>query len=55
MLQPVAPAQHLVATWDEALSALRARSTDLRIALDEIERSDAQWRQTLAASLRQTP
>jgi outer membrane protein TolC len=40
-----------LATWDEALAALRARSTDLRIALDEIERSDAQWRQTLAASL----
>jgi outer membrane protein TolC len=51
MLQPVAPAAHIVATWDEALSALRTRSTDLRIALDEIERSDAQWRQSLAASL----
>jgi len=51
MLQPVAPAAHLVSSWDEALSGLRARSTDLRIALDEVERSDAQWRQTLAASL----
>jgi outer membrane protein TolC len=51
MLQPVAPAAHVVATWDEALSALRARSTDLRIALDEIERNDALWRETLAASL----
>jgi outer membrane protein TolC len=51
MLQPVAPALHVVATWDEAISAMRARSTDLRIALDEIERSQALWRQTLAASL----
>src|SRR5262249_7650206 len=51
MLQPVAPAAHMVATWDEALSTLRARSTDLRIALDEIDRSEAQWRQSLAASL----
>jgi outer membrane protein TolC len=51
MLQPVAPAPHVVTTWDEALSAVRSRSTDLRIALDEIERSEAQWRQTFAASL----
>jgi outer membrane protein TolC len=51
MLEPVPPAPHVVATWDEALSALRTRSTDLRIALDEIERSQGQWRQTLAASL----
>ena len=51
MLVPVAPAPHIVASWDEALAALRSRSTDLRIALDEIERSDAQWRQALALSL----
>ena len=53
MLQPVAAAPHIVATWDEALSAVRARSTDLHIALDEIERNDAAWRQALAASLPQ--
>src|SRR5258708_7912258 len=51
MLQPVAAALRLVSSWDEALGALRARSTDLRIALDEVERSDAVWRETLAASL----
>ena len=28
-----------------------SRSTDLRIALDEIERSEGQWRQALAGSL----
>jgi len=51
MLQPVAAAARQVSSWDEALGALRARSTDLRIALDEVERSDAVWRETLAASL----
>jgi outer membrane protein TolC len=30
---------------------LQSRSTDLRIALDEIERAEGQWRITLAASL----
>ena len=30
---------------------LRARSTDFRIAMDEIERSEGQWRQALALSL----
>src|SRR5579859_1335623 len=51
MLRPVPPAPRILATWDEALAALRSRSTDLRIALDEIERSDAQWRQALAGIL----
>src|SRR5262249_32558245 len=35
----------------DALAELRARSTDLRIVLDEIERSQGQWREALAASL----
>jgi outer membrane protein TolC len=51
MLEPIDPAPHIVPTWQEALAMLRARSTDLRIALDEIERSQGQWRQALAASL----
>jgi outer membrane protein TolC len=51
MLQPVPPAAHVIGTWDEALSAMRSRSTDLRIALDEIERADGVWRETLASSL----
>jgi outer membrane protein TolC len=51
MLEPIAPAPHIVPTWQEALAMLRARSTDLRIALDEIERTQGQWRQALAASL----
>ena len=51
MLEPIAPPARVIATWDEALGMLRARSTDLKIALDEIERRDGQWRSTLAASL----
>jgi outer membrane protein TolC len=51
MLEPIAAAAHVVSSWQDALGMLRARSTDLRIALDEIERAQGQWRQTLAASL----
>jgi outer membrane protein TolC len=51
MLEPIPVAPHIVSTWEEALAALRARSTDLRIALDEIERSEGQWREALAGSL----
>jgi outer membrane protein TolC len=53
MLAPVAPAAHVVASFEQALAALRARSTDLRIALADIERSEGQWRMTLANSLPQ--
>ncbi|MET0593980.1 MAG: TolC family protein, partial [Polyangiaceae bacterium] len=51
MLDAIPPAQHIVPSWQEALGMLQARSTDLRIALDEIERAEGQWRQALAASL----
>jgi len=51
MLEPIAPPSHVVPSWQEALGMLRARSTDLRIALDEIERAEGQWRSTLAQSL----
>jgi len=51
MLKPIAPPAHVVSSWEEALAALRARSTDLRIVTDEIERSEALWRESLAASL----
>jgi outer membrane protein, multidrug efflux system len=51
MLQPVPPPKHIVTSWQEALGMLQARSTDLRIALDEIERAEGQWRIALAGSL----
>ncbi|MGH7298696.1 MAG: TolC family protein, partial [Polyangiaceae bacterium] len=33
MLAPVPPARRIVSSWQEALGYLRARSTDLKIAL----------------------
>ena len=51
MLAPIAPPPHQVSNWQEALSSLKARSTDLKIALAEVERSQGQWREALAASL----
>jgi outer membrane protein, multidrug efflux system len=51
MLEPIPPPAHVVSSWQEALGMLQSRSTDLRIALDEIERAEGQWRTTLAASL----
>jgi outer membrane protein TolC len=51
MLDPVPPPAHIVSTWQEALGMLQSRSTDLRIALDEIERAEGQWRVALAGSL----
>lgn len=53
MLRPVARAQIEIATWDDALAYLRARSTDLRIALDEVTRAEAQSRTALAGALPQ--
>src|SRR5450432_2383982 len=51
MLEPIDPPPHTIATWGQALATLKARSTDLRIALDEIDRNQGLWRQALAASL----
>jgi len=51
MLEPVPPAPHTIASWDDALGAVRASSTDLKILLDDIERANGQWRVALAASL----
>lgn len=51
MLTPVARAPIEVATWEAALQHVRARSTDLRIAAEEIERAEAQSRVALAGAL----
>ena len=50
MLIPVPPAQRNIATWEEALAFVRARSTDLKTAYDEILRATAQTRLALAAA-----
>ena len=53
MLAPVVPARRAIATWEEALGYLRARSTDLRIAVDEVRRAEALTRVALGAMLTQ--
>src|SRR5690242_871691 len=50
-LKPLPPAKRVVASWDEIASYLRARSADLRIALDEVGRAEAARRVALAGVL----
>jgi outer membrane protein TolC len=51
MLAPMPPAATNIANWKEALVYVRARSTDLRIAYDEVLRAEAQQRVALAGTL----
>ena len=51
MLASVPRARTEIATWEEALKHVRARSTDLRIASDAILRAEAQQRVALAGAL----
>jgi outer membrane protein TolC len=51
MLTPVPPPARLLGSWQEALAYVRARSTDLRIAVDQALQAEAQTRIALAAYL----
>jgi outer membrane protein TolC len=51
MLTPVPAPKRVLASWDEAVGYLRARSTDLRIAMDQVLAAEAQTRTALAAYL----
>jgi outer membrane protein TolC len=53
LLAPVPPARRVLASWQEAITYLRARSTDLRVALDQVLQAEAQTRIALAAYLPQ--
>jgi len=53
MLTPPARPKVEVSTWEEALHHVRARSTDLRIAAQDIERAEAASRIALAGALTQ--
>ena len=53
MLEPLPPPQRTVATWEDVLSLVRARSTDLRLAFDEVEKAEGQSRIALAGALAQ--
>jgi outer membrane protein TolC len=51
MLQPVPPPKRVLASWDEAMGYMRARSTDLKIALDAVLQAEALTRIALAQYL----
>jgi outer membrane protein TolC len=51
MLAPAPPAKRVLSSWQEALTYLRQRSTDLRIVLDQVLQAEAQTRIALAQYL----
>ncbi len=51
LLEPVPPAPVQVGSWDEALELLRQRSTDLRVALAQVESAAGLRRAALAGLL----
>ncbi len=51
MLAPIAPPERVIATWQAARDLLLERSTDLRIALADVERAEGRWRQSLSELL----
>jgi outer membrane protein TolC len=51
MLAPPPPAPRVLSSWAEAIGHLRALSTDLRIALDQVLTAEAQSRAALAKYL----
>jgi outer membrane protein TolC len=53
MLAPAPPPKRVLTSWSEALAYLRSRSTDLRIALDQVLMAEAQTRVALAQYLPQ--
>ncbi len=51
LLAPVPPPRRVLRSWDEAVALLRSRSTDLRIAIDQLRQAESQTRKALAAYL----
>ncbi len=51
MLAPVPQAPRVLGSWREAVALLRARSTDLKIAVDQVLQAEAQTRIALAQYL----
>jgi outer membrane protein TolC len=51
MLGPVPAPRRVLASWEEAVTYLRARSTDLKIALDQVLQAEAATRIALAQYL----
>jgi multidrug efflux system outer membrane protein len=53
MLEPLPQPPRTVATWEDVLSLVRSRSTDLRLAFDEVQKAEGQSRIALAGALAQ--
>jgi outer membrane protein TolC len=53
MLAPVPPPKSVIHSWQEAIASLHARSTDLRIAVDQVLQAEAATRIALAQYLPQ--
>ncbi len=53
MLEPLPEPRWTVARWEDVLSLVRARSTDLRLAFHEVEKAEGQSRIALAGALTQ--
>jgi outer membrane protein TolC len=51
MLLPVPRAKLEIATWEDALGYVKSRSSDLRIAMQEVSRAEGQQRVALAGAL----
>lgn len=51
LLTPVPPPPHVLASWREALNIISARSADLAVATQEVQRAEGLQRQALAAAL----
>jgi outer membrane protein TolC len=51
MLAPVGPATRTLGSWQQALTFINQRSTDIAIAMQEVERADGNVRVALAAAL----
>jgi outer membrane protein TolC len=51
MLAPMTPAPKVVTNWKQALGMIQTRSTDLAIAVQEVERAEGNVRVALAAAL----
>lgn len=51
MLAPAARPERVISSWEEARDLLERRSTDLGIALADVEAAEGRWRQALSSLL----
>jgi outer membrane protein TolC len=51
LLAPVPPAEKILSTWKDALQNINARSVDLAMAVQDVEKAEGNWRLALASAL----